>query len=97
MLRSEVNAIRKELQKLQEKASDNTIRFRMKDGSIASIAAAEVATDSEYVDWVFNCADREFRSSDGAKLHVLHQMTNDTLNAPFVCWQECRAARNNVY
>jgi hypothetical protein len=90
-MRSQLNQIRKQIERLREKASDTVVRFKLKDGNLASIAVAELRDPySLFGCWVFNNASPDYRASDGSKLHTLTQMVQGTLDTPFVSWEEFR-------
>jgi len=83
----DLSTIRKELSKLKEKREDNTIRYRMKDGSIVALTRKD-AQNETFLDWLENNADPNFRDSSGSKCHALTQMVNNTTNEPFIPWAE---------
>ena len=76
----QLNDLRREVVKLKEKAADSIIRYRMKDSTIVTLTGKE---SEAFVAWVFNNADKNYRASNGSKLHVLTQMVQGTLNTPF--------------
>lgn len=83
----DLSTIRKEISKLKEKHEDNTIRYRMKDGSIVALTRKD-ARNETFLDWLENNADPAYRDSSGSKCHALTQMVNNTTNAPFISWAE---------
>lgn len=87
-MRSQLNECKRELTKLQQEAADKVVRYRLKNGLIASLKGTE---SDAFQAWVYNNASPDYRASDGSKLHVLTMMVNNTSDMPYESWDSFQA------
>jgi hypothetical protein len=74
--------------KMQQESADKVVRYRLRNGMIATLTGIE---SEPYQAWVFNNANSRYRSSNGAKLHCLTQIVQGTLDAPYESWGSFKA------
>jgi hypothetical protein len=70
--------LRREVEKLKQAASSNSITLTMKDGGQVTLTAKQLQSEDEndllFVSWVYAYSDPEIPASDGSRLHALAQM-----------------------